>query len=34
MCRTPEQAEVALETAREILAGLGLELHPGKTRIV
>jgi RNA-directed DNA polymerase len=34
MCRTPEQARVALETAREILAGLGLELHPGKTRIV
>ena len=34
MCRTPQQARVALETAREILAGLGLELHPGKTRIV
>ncbi len=33
MCRTPEQAEAALETARSILAGLGLELHPGKTRI-
>jgi RNA-directed DNA polymerase len=34
MCRTPEQARVALETAREILAGLGLELHPDKTRVV
>jgi RNA-directed DNA polymerase len=34
MCRTPEQARVTLETAREILAGLGLELHPGKTRVV
>lgn len=34
MCRTPGQAEAALNTAREILAGLGLELHPGKTRVV
>lgn len=34
MCRTPEQAEAALETARVILVGLGLELHPGKTRVV
>jgi RNA-directed DNA polymerase len=34
MCRTPDQAEVALDTARKILADLGLELHPGKTRIV
>jgi RNA-directed DNA polymerase len=34
MCRTPLQAEVALDRAREIMAGLGLELHPGKTRIV
>jgi RNA-directed DNA polymerase len=34
MCRTPGQAEVALDHARQVLAGLGLELHPGKTRIV
>ena len=34
MCRTPEQAEAALEGAREILALMGLELHPDKTRIV
>lgn len=34
MCRAPGQAEASLNTAREVLAGLGLELHPGKTRIV
>jgi len=34
MCRTPGQAEAALETARNILASLGLELHPDKTRVV
>jgi RNA-directed DNA polymerase len=34
MCRTPRQAEAALDQARQVLAGLGLELHPGKTRIV
>jgi RNA-directed DNA polymerase len=34
MCRTPARAEAALQTARQILAGLGLELHPDKTRIV
>jgi len=34
MCRTPGQAEAALVTARDILAGLGLELHPDKTRVV
>jgi RNA-directed DNA polymerase len=34
MCRTPDQAEAALETARGILAGLGLQLHPDKTRVV
>jgi hypothetical protein len=34
MCRTPGQAEAALETARHILASLGLELHPDKTRVV
>jgi RNA-directed DNA polymerase len=34
MCRTPAQAEAALEGARDILASMGLELHPGKTRVV
>jgi RNA-directed DNA polymerase len=34
MCRTPAQAEAALQTAREVLAGLGLQLHPDKTRVV
>lgn len=34
MTRTPEQAEAALQGAREILADLGLQLHPGKTRVV
>ena len=34
LCRTREEAEAALEAARAILAELGLELHPGKTRIV
>lgn len=34
MCRTPAQAEAALAVAGDILAGLGLELHPDKTRIV
>jgi RNA-directed DNA polymerase len=34
MCRTPEQARAALDTARDILAGLGLELHRDKTRVV
>jgi RNA-directed DNA polymerase len=34
MCRTPNQAKAALETARHVLAGLGLELHPDKTRVV
>jgi RNA-directed DNA polymerase len=34
MCRDPRQAEVALARAGEILSGLGLELHPGKTRVV
>jgi RNA-directed DNA polymerase len=34
MCRTPRQAEAALESARHILASLGLELHPDKTRVV
>jgi RNA-directed DNA polymerase len=34
MCRTPGQAKAALDTARQVLAGLGLELHPDKTRVV
>ncbi len=34
LCRTPDQAEAALEVARDILADLGLELHPDKTRVV
>jgi RNA-directed DNA polymerase len=34
LCRTRDEAEAALALAREILAGLGLELHPDKTRIV
>lgn len=34
MTRTADRAEAALDGAREILVGLGLELHPGKTRVV
>lgn len=34
MTRTPQRAEAALTGARDILAGLGLQLHPGKTRVV
>lgn len=34
MCRSEEQAEDALVTAGMILAGLGLELHPDKTKVV
>ena len=34
LCRSQRQAERALETAGVILAQLGLELHPGKTRII
>jgi RNA-directed DNA polymerase len=34
LCRTREEAEAALALARDILAGLGLEPHPDKTRIV
>lgn len=33
-CETRRQADEALARVREILASLGLELHPGKTRIV
>lgn len=34
LCSSEREASEALETAREILAGFGLELHPEKTRIV
>jgi RNA-directed DNA polymerase len=34
LCRTEAEASAALSLAGEILAGLGLELHPDKTRIV
>lgn len=34
MCRTTQQAEQAKEKARQVLAEMGLQLHPEKTRIV
>jgi RNA-directed DNA polymerase len=34
MCRTPAQAQAALAAVEVILASLGLELHPDKTRAV
>jgi RNA-directed DNA polymerase len=34
MCRTPGQAQAALGHARTILASMGLELHPDKTRVI
>jgi RNA-directed DNA polymerase len=34
MCRTGQEAERALSALTAILAGLGLELKPAKTRIV
>jgi RNA-directed DNA polymerase len=34
LCRFAVQARAALEAVREILASLGLELHPGKTKVV
>jgi RNA-directed DNA polymerase len=34
MCESEEQAHAAQELARKVLAELGLELHPDKTRIV
>jgi RNA-directed DNA polymerase len=33
LCRTAAQAQAALEAIREILASLGLELHPDKTKV-
>ncbi|HXR21609.1 MAG TPA: group II intron reverse transcriptase/maturase [Acidimicrobiales bacterium] len=34
LCRTEREARASLELAGEILAGLGLKLHPQKTRVV
>jgi RNA-directed DNA polymerase len=34
LCRSQAQAGAALEAVRDILAGLGLELHPDKTKVV
>jgi RNA-directed DNA polymerase len=34
LCRSEREAKAALETAGEILAGLGLGLHPDKTKVV
>ncbi len=34
LCRSRAQAEEALRRIREILGGIGLELHPDKTRVV
>jgi RNA-directed DNA polymerase len=34
LCRTAAQARAALDAVRDILAGLGLELHPEKTKVV
>jgi RNA-directed DNA polymerase len=34
LCRSEREANAALEVAGEILAGLGLELHPDKTKVV
>lgn len=34
LCRSERQARVALDAVEEILGGLGLRLHPDKTRVV
>lgn len=34
LCRGERQARAALEAVREILTGLGLQLHPDKTKVV
>jgi RNA-directed DNA polymerase len=34
LCRSQAQAGAALDAVRDILAGLGLELHPDKTKVV
>ena len=33
LCRSAAQAQAALDAVREILASLGLELHPEKTKV-
>ena len=34
LCRSAAQARAALDAVEEILGGLGLRLHPGKTKVV
>jgi RNA-directed DNA polymerase len=34
LCRSPEEAEAALELTRKLLEQRGLQLHPDKTRVV
>jgi RNA-directed DNA polymerase len=34
LCHSAEQADAALAAVEEILDGLGLQLHPGKTKVV
>lgn len=34
LCRSAAQAQAALEAVRDILASLGLQLHPDKTKVV
>ncbi len=34
LCRSEAQAQAALDAVGEILGGLGLRLHPGKTKVV
>ena len=34
LCRSAAQAQAALEAVEDILGGLGLRLHPGKTKVV
>jgi RNA-directed DNA polymerase len=34
LCRSKAQAQAALDAVEEILGGLGLQLHPGKTKVV
>jgi RNA-directed DNA polymerase len=34
LCRSPRQAQAALEAVGQVLAELGLQLHPDKTRVV
>ena len=34
LCRSEAQAQAALDAVEDILGGLGLRLHPGKTKVV